>query len=109
MKLAEIRGEKAIDVLADLIEPLSEIFSDEEIVKGVRGNANKTDLIRSALKNHKKAVLTVLALLDGEDPETYNPKLVAIPMKVLEVLNDPDVVALFPGADPASDEISSGS
>ena len=107
MKLSEIRGEKAIDVLADLIEPLSEIFSDDEIVKGVRGNANKMELIKLVLRNHKTAVLTVLALLDGEDPANYNPTLISIPSKVLEVLNDPDVAALFPGSGQASNEISS--
>ena len=32
MKLSEIKGERALEVLADLIEPVAEILGDKEIV-----------------------------------------------------------------------------
>ena len=33
MKLSEIKGEKAIEVFADLLEPVGKILMDEEIRK----------------------------------------------------------------------------
>lgn len=36
MKLSEIRGEKALDVISDLIEPVSEIFADQEFASLIR-------------------------------------------------------------------------
>ena len=31
MKLSEFKGEEALDVLADIFEPLSVIFTDDEV------------------------------------------------------------------------------
>ena len=31
MKLSDIKGERALDVLADMIEPVAEIMGDKEI------------------------------------------------------------------------------
>ena len=94
MKLSDIKGEKAIEVLADLLEPVTEIMADKEVVALVR-SGQKVKGISAALKNHKKACLTILALTDGEDPATYSPSILSIPMKGLELLNDPELISLF--------------
>ena len=36
MKLSEIKGERAIEVFADLLEPVSNILSDEEVANAFR-------------------------------------------------------------------------
>jgi len=108
MKLSDIRGEEALDALADLIDPMTEIFGDEEVVKSWRGGGKQIDIIKMILRKHKKSVLTALAILDGEDPKDYNPSMLSIPIKILALLNDPDVIALFPSQSPTSQEISSG-
>lgn len=94
MKLSDIKGERAIEVLADLMEPVAEIMADKEVVALIR-SGQKIKGISAALKNHKKACLTVLALTEGEDPETYCPSILAIPKKGLELLNDPELMSLF--------------
>ena len=94
MKLSDIKGEKAIEVLADLLEPVAEIMADKEVVALVR-SGQKLKAVSAALKKHKKACLTILALTDGEDPETYSPSILAIPMKGVELLNDPELMSLF--------------
>lgn len=106
MKLSEIRGEKALDVISDLIEPITEIFADQEFASIIRSNKPKVLAVKCAIKKHKKAVLTVLAILDEEDPATYNPSLLSIPMKLLDVLNDPELAELFPSVPQTSDQIS---
>ena len=104
-KLSEIKGEDALDVLAELIEPLSEFSQDQLFVFYVR-EGKKLYACKQALKAHKKAVLKVLALLDGEDPDTYNPSIIRLPAMLLQVLNDPDLVEVFQSAET---DTSSGS
>ena len=93
-KLIEFRGEEALDVLADLIDPCVEIFSDKKLVSLLRGK-NKAEAAKVAIRGHKKSILEIMALLDGEDPETYSPRLLDLPVKLLELLNDKELVDLF--------------
>ena len=93
-QLSEIRGEDALDILADLIEPVAEFSEDKIFVSYVRAGKN-IKAVRHALKDHKKAVLTIMAILEGEDPKAYNPPLVALPVMLLQLLNDPELIALF--------------
>ena len=95
MKLSEIKGEAAIDVLVDILDPASEIIGDKEIELAVRNNATRMQIVKIALKNHKKAVIAILAALDGKKPEEYEVSVLTLPVKLLEVLNDPELVNLF--------------
>ena len=94
MKLSEIKGEKALDVLADLIEPASEIFADVKVLQAYKGG-NKGSFVQSIIRNHKKAIIEIFAILDGENPATYEISLLSIPAKLLEILNDPELASLF--------------
>lgn len=95
MKLSEIKGEKALDAMADLLEPLSLIFADPEIQRSVKNEEPKLILVKKILKAHKKEAIQIMAILDGETPETYEISLLKIPMKLLEITNDPEVQSLF--------------
>ena len=95
MKLSEIKGEAALDAMADLMEPLALIFADAEVQASVKKDEPKMLLIKKILKGHTKEVLEVLAILDGEDPATYETNLLKIPAKLLEIMNDPEVQSLF--------------
>lgn len=97
-KISEIRGEDALDILADLIEPVSVIFIDEAFVQAIREN-RKIDAVKVVLRNHKKEILTVLAILNGVEPESYNPSLAELPVLVINLLNDPDLAEVFSSAD----------
>lgn len=102
MKLSEIRGEHALDVLADIMEPAIEIMQDKEFVALIRGNSG-LKAAKIAIKNHKKAVLEMLAVLDGVPVDEYNPSILTIPARLLEILNDPEIVELFQSQDQPSD------
>lgn len=107
MKLSEIKGEKAIEVIAEIIEPATEIFSDPKVRLAARGK-NVASAVSVALKNHKRAVLQMLAVLDGEDPETYEPTLLSIPKKLIDLFSDPELSALFTSSDQTEETESSG-
>ena len=95
MKVSDLKGEAALDALADLLEPITEIITDEEFVRLSRSNAPKIKLAKAAIKGHKKAIIEILAILDGVPPEEYEVNLITLPKKLLEVFNDPDVASLF--------------
>lgn len=95
MKLSEIKGEKALDTMAEIIEPLAEIMTDPEIVEMHKAGLPRIKMIKPIIKNHKKAVTTILALLDGEDPETYEVSLLTLPKKLMEVMNDEEINEVF--------------
>ena len=94
MKLSDYEGEQALDVLADLIEPAMEIMADKEMAGYMRSNQS-AKAVKAAIKNHKKAVIEIMAVLDGADPATYKPKIFDLPIKLLEILNDPELMGLF--------------
>lgn len=108
MKVSEIKGDNALDVLADIMEPAAEIMTDKQVVTELR-SGNKIKGISLILKNHKKSITTILAVLDGEDPETYQPTVATLPIKLLEIINDPDLSMLFISQSQNEIKTSSGS
>jgi len=98
MRLSDFKGEEALDVLADIIEPLTTIIADEEIQaltkqKGVP----RIKYVKPAIKNHKQEVIFILATLQKQTVEEYeaNLSLITLPMQVLEFINDPEIQKLF--------------
>lgn len=110
MRLSDIRGEDALDLLAEIIEPITQIASDTEVAEVYRTKGSKiVDIVKVILRNHKKAVLKILALLDGEDPKTYAPSVLEIPAKLISLFNDPAFADFFPSQGQSPEETSSGS
>ena len=107
MKLSEYLGEEALDILADMIEPAGEIMSDKEMVKMFKENRFKA--IKMAIKNHKKAVIQIMASIDGVPVDEYKCNVFTLPVKILEILNDPVFVQLFTSQGQTGDATSSGS
>ena len=107
MKLSEYQGEAALEILADLIEPAGEIMSDKEI--GEVFKENRFRAIGLAMKNHKKAVMQILSTMDGVPVEEYKCNVFTLPVKILELFNDPDIIQLFTYQGQTGDANSSGS
>lgn len=107
MKLSEIKGTRALTVLADLIDPMSEIIQDEQF-KALLKTKEKAKIAKYLLTNHNTNVIKVLALINGEDPATYEPSLLSLPLMLIELMNDPDVINLFGSQDQTTESASSG-
>lgn len=95
MKLSDYKGDDALELLADILEPASEIIADKEIKELWAGKAPMLKVVKVALKNHKAAVTEILARLDGEDPETYEVGVLTLPMKLLQLLSDKELLSVF--------------
>ena len=92
--LSEYKGEEALDLIVDLLEPIAKIMSDQEIADAYQ-HASKLEAIKVAIKKHKPEVIEILAILDGEDPAEYEVSVFTLPVKLLQILNDPELVSLF--------------
>lgn len=95
MKLSEIKNEQALELVADIIEPISAILTDEEIKSAFGAQLPKIKLVKLVCKKHTKEILEVLARLDGKEPDEYEISFLEIPVKVLELFNDPALAAVF--------------
>ena len=107
MKLSEYQGEASLDILADLIEPAGEIMSDKEIGEVFKKNRFKA--VALAIKNHKNAVMQIMAIMDGVPADEYKCNVLTLPVKILELLNDPALIQLFTYQGQTGDANSSGS
>ena len=93
-KLSEYKDEEALDMLADLIDPVVDIFGDKEVANYYRGGV-KLKAVQLAIKNHKPAVISMLAILERVPREEYHCNLLTLPKILLTIFNDPDLTAFF--------------
>lgn len=94
MKLNEIKNEQAIEVLADMFDPIVEIASDPNVIEAARSD-NKTLMVKCILKDHSKAIFELMALCEGVPVEEYECNILTLPIKLVELFNRPEFSVLF--------------
>lgn len=94
-KLSEIKGEEALDVLAEILVPIVNIWGDEEVRKGYETNVAKA--VSIAIKNHRNEIIGIFATIDGKtyEEELERINLVSLPADIITVLNEPAIQDLF--------------
>jgi len=93
-KLSAYRDEEALDLLADLLEPAAMIMADPDVADALK-SGNRMKAIKKAVKAHKPQVMEVLAIMEGVPVEEYHCNVLTVPMRLLEILNDDDLIAVF--------------
>lgn len=104
-------NEIALDTFADILLPLSNIMSDvriAEVYKNKEGGG-MVAAVRAAIKTHKEDIIEILATLDGVPVDEYEVSVMSLPIKVVKILNDPEVQTAFSGQGQKKKETSSGS
>ena len=102
-KLSDFKGEDAIEVLADIIEPFAYIMADSDIQKLAKeatenkGKIQPIQYIKIALKNHKHEVLEILARIHEMPVDEYEKtvNVITLPMEILAIVNDEAIKSLF--------------
>jgi hypothetical protein len=95
-KLADVKDGEALDLWADLLDPIVEISSDpafKEMTKD--GKHTRLEIVQFAIRNHKDAIMKALAVLEGVPVEEYHCDGLTLPVTLLELINDPEVIKLF--------------
>lgn len=88
LKLSEIKGEKSIDILADLVDPVANIagdpdaallFGKRDLPEGMSVKEYIISRLRKSipklLKGHKKDLVKILAALSDMTEEEYSEQL----------------------------------
>lgn len=94
-KFTDIKGEESLDVLAEILVPITVIANDEEVKKGF--DTNVAMCVSIALKKYKEEVLDILAAIDGKEREEMlkDLNLLTLPTVLIEILSEPTVQNLF--------------
>lgn len=94
-KLSEVKGEEALDVLAEILEPITVIANDEDVKAGF--DTNIARCVSVALKKYKKEILAIFASINGKTVEETCEEidLLSLPSYIVDVLADPVVRRLF--------------
>jgi hypothetical protein len=107
MKISEIRDEKAVEVLGDLMEPFMRILKSKEVQKCAKKNIS-IELAQAMVKADPKAVLEILAICNQVPLEEYHPNPFEVIRDLAGVLMDEAVMSLFFSAPPKAVPIASG-
>lgn len=88
MRLSDIKGDRVFDVIADIIDPIANIASDEtasalfkreKLPEGMTAKSFLLERSRKAvpalLKGHKGDIITVLATIEGVSSDDYMASL----------------------------------
>lgn len=92
-KLSEIKGEEALDVIAEILVPITAIANDDEVKEGFETNVAKC--ISIMLKKYKAEVMHILAVVDGKKDEDLDFDILELTGSLVELLNEPAVQSLF--------------
>lgn len=95
MKISDFKNEEALDILADIIEPAAEIFKDKDLVEMITSGSVKMELVKHIIKNHKKSIIEIMAVLEGIPVDEYQCNVFTLPIKLLEILNDDELIKFF--------------
>jgi hypothetical protein len=102
-KLSDYKGEEAIDLWANLLDPLTAIINDKEIATIVKSGEPKINIAKKILKLHKKEAIEILEAVDDTPVDGMN-----IVIRLVELINEigqnEDVKAFFGYAEQAKTE-----
>lgn len=110
MKLSEIKGERALDVIADIIEPVaniamdevaSDIFNKKECPEGTDTTTFVVERLKKSIpaliKGHKTDLVTILATINDvtADEYTENMTIVSLIKDSIDLVSDDAFTELF--------------
>lgn len=115
MRLSDVKGERAIEVVADLIEPIYRIAQDEAAMDVFRpkecpeGEDPKSFMaarlakgVPTLLRAHKDDLVAILAAIEGEDADEYAESLdlAKLVASLVELVTDPALLGFLASAAP---------
>lgn len=110
MRIETVTGEEAIDLLADLLDPITAIAQDEEIQKmSQTPHTPVLAIVKAILKRHKHEAVEILAAMDGIPAEEYKGTVFTIVKDLLALLSNPEIQSFFGLSGQKKAQKSSGS
>ncbi len=71
-RLSDYQGEEAIELWADLLDPISDILTDTQVAQETKAGKPPIVIAKTILKNHKDAAVKILLRIDPEPLDGLN-------------------------------------
>ena len=107
-KLSDFKDEKAIVVVAQLLEPIMTIVTNPDNGK-FKDEQNGFKMFSGFLANSPKAMMQIFAILSEQDAETYHCDGVEVTKNLMTLVSDIRLIELFTSQGETGDATSSGS
>ena len=95
MRLSEFKDEKGVEVVAKLLVPIGNIAADKEMAGIQKDSRNVGDFASLLLQRHTQDVMTMLAVLNDQDPADYPCNAATVLVDVFNMISDPELMMLF--------------
>lgn len=109
MRISEFEGEAALDLIADLIEPIATILADPKITQMRSENNNYARIAAAMIKTHKTEVMQILAAMDGVPVAEYRCTPIKALQQLMDLLSDEELAPFLDFAPSKAEPNSSGS
>ena len=124
MKLSDVKGDRVLDVIADIIDPIANIAQDKDVAtmfkrKAVPDGMDARDFFAermrkgmpTLLKGHKHDIIAILAAIEGVTPGEYADTLDLAKLftDVMELMTDEAFVTFFSSQKTEKDTDAPGS
>lgn len=106
-RLSDYENEDAIELWADLLDPIGVILQDKEIAKIIRSGKAPVTIAKEILKCHKKEATEILLRIDSTPLNGLN-LIVRLVNVLMELLNSSEAKGFFGFAETVMDSASSG-
>lgn len=95
-KLSEYKDGEALDIIADILEPIVMMTKNEKFMAVVNDDeATRLEKVRVAFKECKSEVTQILAVLNGLPVSEYHYSVASILVDIANLLSDTDFVNFF--------------
>lgn len=91
-KLSEIHGEEALDVLAELLDPVFVIMNDAELRAIFENGEPMVNVARYIVKKYRSEAMHILTVLNGEE---YQPSVIELVKDIVSLFDDEELVDFF--------------
>lgn len=124
MKLSDVKGDHVLDVIADIIDPIANIATDEGAHEMFKPQAVPDGMeareffamrmrkgMPALLKEHKHDIIAILAAIEGVTPEEYTDmlNLAKLFTDTIELLTDEAFISFLSSPKTKKDADASGS
>ena len=100
-KLSEFKDDEAMDVLAEIIDPMVNMMKNKEFVLAMRGNRqekikpNRVEAIKIAITDNRSDVVKIMAVLNETPVKEFHYNLLTLPQMMVEMFNDKELMDFF--------------
>lgn len=100
-KLSEFKDDEAMDVLAEILDPMVNMMKNKDFVLALRGDRqkeirpNRVEAIKIAITDHRSDVVKIMAVLNETPVEEFHYNLLTLPQMMVEMFNDKELMDFF--------------